>query len=91
MKLHIPVLGLMLGLSFHSQAADIKEGKALVDKNCQNCHGTEVYARKDRKVKSLKGLKKQVRRCELALGLSWFDKQIDNASAHLNEGFYHFK
>ncbi len=91
MKLRILVLGLILGPSLHSQAADIKEGKALVDKNCYNCHGTEIYTRKDRKVKSPDGLNKQVRRCELALGLNWFDEQLGSASAYLNEDFYHFK
>ena len=73
------------------QAGDPHEGKILVDKNCYSCHGNELYTRSDRKVTSLAGLKTQVRRCELALGLRWFDDQIDNAAAYLNDQFYKFK
>ncbi len=68
-----------------------EDGKALVDSHCYSCHGNEVYTRADRKVKSLGGLHKQVQRCELALGLGWFDDQIDDVAAYLNNGFYRFK
>jgi mono/diheme cytochrome c family protein len=67
------------------------EGKDLVDQNCYSCHGNEVYTRPDHKVQSLPGLRKQVQRCELALGLRWFDEQIDSSTAYLNRSFYKFK
>ncbi len=73
------------------QAADVNAGKKLVDNNCTRCHGSEVYTRKDRMVNTLPGLHKQVRRCEQMLGLTWFDEDVDNAAAHLNEQFYKLK
>ena len=92
MSHRIPLLCLLLiSAATTAQAGDAHAGKALVDKNCYSCHGNEVYTRADRKMKSLSGLKKQVQRCELALGLSWFDDQIDDATSHLNDNFYKFK
>lgn len=73
------------------QAADIPAGKALSDQHCYQCHGTEVYTREDRKVRSLDALSRQVRRCELALGLKWFDDEIENVTAYLNQDYYRFK
>ena len=78
------------GLASAVQAGDVHQGKVLVDKHCQECHQSEVYTRPDRLVKTLPGLQKQVRRCEQALGLTWFDEDIDNASTYLNHEFYKF-
>jgi len=72
-------------------AGDAQAGKELVDENCISCHGDEIYTRSDRKVDSLDALKKQVQRCEQALGLTWFDDQIGDATAHLNADYYKFK
>jgi mono/diheme cytochrome c family protein len=90
MNLRIGLVSVLLAAGINSAAAE-DEGKALVDDNCYSCHGNEVYTRADRKVKSLVGLHKQVQRCELALGLGWFDDQIDASSAYLNKDFYRFK
>ena len=79
----------LFALAGGSVAAE--DGAALHAKSCVSCHGTEVYTRADRRVTSRPGLTKQVRRCELALGLSWFDEQIDAVAGHLNGRFYHFK
>jgi len=72
-------------------AADAGHGKALHDKNCTSCHDDKVYTRQDRKVTTAAGLQKQVQRCELTLGLKWFDEDIEDVAAHLNETYYHFK
>ncbi len=72
-------------------AADPVAGKALTDQNCTHCHGTEVYTRADRKVQSLDALHRQVQRCELALGLKWFDEEIANVSSYLNQEYYRLK
>jgi mono/diheme cytochrome c family protein len=90
MKARLISLPLLLAAA-GAQAADVADGKSLVDQNCHSCHGSEVYTRPDRKVQTLDGLHKQVRRCELALGLRWFDEQVDNASAYLNENYYKLK
>ena len=78
------------GLAMAVQAGDVHQGKVLTDKHCQECHQSDVYTRSDRLVKTLPGLYKQVRRCEQALDLTWFDDDIDNVSTYLNHEFYKF-
>ncbi len=74
-----------------AEAADLQRGHELVETHCQRCHGSEVYTRSDRRVTSLSGLNKQVRRCEQMLGLTWFDDDIENTATYLNQEFYKFK
>jgi len=42
-------------------------------------------------VTSLEGLDRQVRRCELALGLKWFDEEIADMTGYLNTHHYKFQ
>lgn len=72
-------------------AAETDHAQALYNQHCVACHGTEVYTREDRKVTSLEGLSRQVQRCELALGLKWFDEDIADMTSFLNERYYHFE
>ena len=51
----------------------------------------EVYTREDRKVTSLPSLETQVRRCDAALELRWFDEEVSGVTNLLNDRFYHFK
>ena len=90
LKIIIPLgLTAMIGLG-SAQAADPQQGEKLVTKDCTRCHGSEVYTRADRKVTSLPGLHKQVRRCEQMLGLTWFDEDIENTADYLNQRYYKF-
>lgn len=73
------------------QAADLKAGQTLHDANCQKCHDSSVYSRPDRKITSLEGLRKQVKRCELSQDLTWFDDQTENVVQYLNSSYYKFK
>jgi mono/diheme cytochrome c family protein len=82
----IPLLG---GTGVH--AADVGRGHELINTHCQRCHGSEVYTRAERRVTSLPGLHKQVRRCEQMLGLTWFDEDIENAATYLNQEYYKFE
>jgi cytochrome c553 len=70
-------------------AAD--NGATLHQEHCTSCHDDSVYTRKDRRVTSLAGLKKQVRRCELSQGLKWFDEDVDDVVNYLNKTYYKFK
>ena len=72
------------------QAADLKAGQALHEQHCLSCHDSGVYTRADRKVKSPEGLRKQVQRCELSLGLSWYDEDVDNVAHYLDQTYYKF-
>lgn len=83
---------LLLGMTlpFAAGAADLKAGQALHDAHCMKCHDSSVYTREDRRVTSLEGLRKQVARCELSLGLTWFDDQRENVVQYLNSTYYKF-
>ncbi len=90
-------VALFLASSGVVSAADIAHGKTLHKEHCVACHTSltngkpdSLYTRADRRVTSLEGLKKQVRRCELSLGLRWFDDDIEDVTAFLNQDFYHF-
>ncbi|MCB1752891.1 MAG: cytochrome c [Gammaproteobacteria bacterium] len=87
---HILILALTVAGSGPLWAFDLAAGKQLVNENCYSCHGSEVYTRKNRMVTSRSGLTKQVKRCELSLGLTWFDEDVDNAAEYLNQQFYRF-
>ena len=71
-------------------APNLERGKELHEQFCFQCHQTEVYTRENRLVKSMPSLVAQVRRCELTLGLQWFDEDIQNTAAYLNRDFYRF-
>jgi cytochrome c553 len=81
----------LASVSTLSAAADASHGKALQQENCMSCHDDGMYTRKDRKITTLDGLDAQVRRCELSLGLQWFDDDVDDVVAYLNGSFYKFK
>ncbi len=77
--------------------ADVKAGKALIEKNCVSCHassyggdGSAIYTREYNKVKTSRGLVAQVRACNTNLGLSWFEDDELNAAAYLNQTYYKF-
>ncbi len=65
--------------------------KLFTGSKCNQCHGTEVFTRKDRKVTDLAKLEAQVRRCDSNLNTNWFDDEIIDVTAHLNKQYYKFK
>lgn len=71
--------------------ADAEHGQQLHDEHCMKCHDTGVYTREDRRVTNQDALVKQVKRCELNLGLQWFDNDVNDVVQHLNQSFYKFK
>jgi mono/diheme cytochrome c family protein len=89
-KILLPATSLLILTSSNLIANDLELGKQLNDQHCVKCHGSEVYTRPDRRVKSLEGLHKQVRFCEQNLGLTWFDDQINSTASYLNQEYYKF-
>jgi hypothetical protein len=79
------------GASSAAVVAEHTKALGLVTEHCIKCHGSEVYTRPDRKVTSRDGLDRQVRRCETALELTWFDEDIAGVASYLNDQYYHFK
>jgi mono/diheme cytochrome c family protein len=72
-------------------AADIAHGQQLYKANCLRCHNDSEFTRKDHKVTTADALHRRVQLCEMQLGLKWFDEDIDDVAAYLNQNFYHFK
>ena len=81
---------LIAAAALPATAAD-DNGAVLHQENCTSCHDDSVYTRKDRRVTSMAGLKKQVQRCELSLGLKWFEEDVDDVVSYLNSTYYKFK
>ena len=71
--------------------ADAEHGQKLHDQQCMKCHDSGVYTREDRRVADRDALVKQVKRCELNLGLSWFDTDINDVVQYLDQSYYKFK
>lgn len=89
---HVTLLALVLAAGTGpALAADISHGRELQQENCMSCHDDGMYTRDNRKVTTPDGLNKQVRRCELTLGLQWFDEDVGDVSGYLNDSFYKFK
>lgn len=92
-KILISLAGLLLTtITFAGAAGNATNGEKLFKASkCNQCHGTEVFTRKDRKVKDLAALEAQVRRCDSNLNTNWFDDEIIDVTAHLNKQYYKFK
>ncbi len=94
-KLTLSLAGLLISATFTTTAmaaGNEANGKKLfTGSKCNQCHGTEVFTRKDRKVTDLAKLEAQVRRCDSNLNTNWFDDEIIDVTAHLNKQYYKFK
>ena len=71
-------------------AVDLENGKSLHNENCLRCHDESKYTRKNRIVKNFQQLHERIKQCELMTELTWFDEEIDDVTAYLNNQFYHF-
>jgi len=71
-------------------AVDLENGKSLHDENCLRCHDESKYTRKNRIVKSFQQLYERIKQCELMAELTWFDEEIADVTAYLNNQFYYF-
>lgn len=81
----------LLGIATASAfAAPSERAESLHEANCLSCHGSEIYTREGRLITSIDALERQVQRCETALGLRWFDEEIKDVAAYLNDRFYRF-
>lgn len=58
---------------------------------CLDCHGTGLYAKPDRKVKSLEDLRKETLRWGDYYNPALSPQDVDDVVAYLNRDFYRFK
>ncbi len=82
---------LLFSLMHTAGAADAPNGKALFEKHCTACHGTEVFTRPNHKMQSLDMLRAQVNRCERPAGANWSEAQTNAVINYINDNFYKFK
>ena len=95
MKIRLLILvAIMTSVSFSVNAEDLSQGKEIHDENCLKCHmgnhDEAFYTRKDRKMKSQKGLMTMIRMCDAQIGTSLFDEDIEEIAKYLNQNFYKF-
>ncbi len=70
---------------------DAIKGKALHDKNCTACHGTEMYTRANKKALTAAQLAGRISGCNANTGAGWFPEEEQHVGAYLNQNFYKFK
>jgi len=87
-RLAIRITSLVLLLASNSLFAD--KGKILYEKSCTKCHGTDVFTRDDRGIKSLEGLRNRVKQCSLAAESKWVDEELNIVVDYLNKNYYKF-
>lgn len=73
-----------------SLPGDSAEGKRLLEANCMECHQTDVFTRKDRKVQSLDALQAQVTGCTHMATKEFSESERQDLVKYLNDEFYHF-
>lgn len=81
---------LLLALSASAGAADLEQGKQLLQERCTGCHDDSVYTRKDRMITSRRSLETQVTRCSVNTGAQWFDDEIAAVVDYLDATYYKF-
>lgn len=87
------ILGLALAPLYAApfDKGDPAAGKVLHNKSCVACHGSSVYSRADRKIKTPTQLAARISGCNANTGAGWFPEDEQNVGAYLNQTFYHFK
>ncbi|MGA8688370.1 MAG: hypothetical protein WB662_00275 [Methyloceanibacter sp.] len=82
---------LMPSSAYAELPGDSADGKRLHDANCMGCHDTGIYTRKDRLVRSLDALKKQLGGCSHMAKKEFSAIETQNIIKYLNDQFYQFR
>ena len=64
---------------------------AQIHEVCLDCHGTGLYVKPDRKIKSLDALRKETLRWGDYYNPALSPQDVDDVVAYLNRDFYQFK
>lgn len=91
----LPIAALLLAGVFQAVWAepepDPLNGKRLFEASrCMECHSADRFTRPEREVSNLVELESQVRTCDMRLSTNWFDDQILDVVAWLNQAYYKF-
>ncbi|WGZ94868.1 MAG: cytochrome c [Candidatus Thiothrix putei] len=82
--------GLLLMQTVAAEPDPANGQKLFAASKCLNCHGTDAFTKADRKVTDLARLESQVRSCDANLDTNWFDDEIKDVVAYLNQAYYKF-
>jgi len=78
---------LMLGAA--SQAGEFN-AETYHGSNCTRCHGTDVYTRENRKMRSYPMLNSRVAGCDARFGEKLAPENVTSLVDHLNDSYYKF-
>jgi cytochrome c1 len=88
------VTGVVLTQAPTVWASNVENGKRLYGEDpnkCLMCHATpSLFTREDRKAKNLTGLENWVRRCDIKAKTKWYDDEISDVVAYLNQQYYRY-
>ena len=87
----VSLLILLTSSAYAALLGDSADGKRLHDANCMGCHDTGIYTRKDRVVRSLDELKKQLGSCSHMAKKEFSAIETQNIIKYLNDQFYQFR
>ena len=88
----LTVSALVLSLMFQTViAAEVPAGKAIHNKDCLGCHGTEMYQRDPLFVKSYRQLDAQVNACAKRNNIDWNEDETEEVIDYLCDEFYGFE
>ncbi|MEW5824665.1 MAG: cytochrome c [Pseudomonadota bacterium] len=77
-------------------AADAAKGRTLHEAHCVKCHMGDhddafYNARKGKKLQNLASLNTMVQGCVTNFNLDWFEDDVANVAAYLDQTYYKFK
>lgn len=90
MKAHFRIGMMALALVSVVNPLFADKGETLYEKSCTSCHGTAVFTRDDRGIKSLEGLKNRVKQCNNAVENKLSEDEFQSVADYLNKNFYKF-
>ncbi len=93
MRLLLLNCAISLLILFHPviNAVDIENGKTLHNENCTRCHQPDIYTHENSMIHSYTELNERIRQCEIMAEMAWFDDEINDVTAYLNETYYKFE
>lgn len=85
----LAVLAAFTAMPAQALTGDPIRGEKLHAK-CLDCHGTSLYEPDKRKIKSLKALRKEVKRWGTYYAPALSEQEVEDITVWLNERFYRF-
>jgi len=75
-----------------SLSADMQEAETLIAQaKCMECHNTEDFKHRPKKVNNFKKLHTSVKSCVYNTKTGWFDDEVMGVTRYLNEKHYHYE